>query len=72
MRFLGYKRGEDGNLVIDEDEAVTMRKIYRLFLSGLIPNAVAKRCAMFLLWKNSKSQSAPKSRSPTTLQGARS
>ena len=42
-RFLGYKRGEDGNLVIDEDEAVTVRKIYRLFLSGLTPHAVAKR-----------------------------
>ncbi len=41
--FLGYKRGTDGNLVIDEDEAVTVRKIYRLFLEGLTPHAIAKQ-----------------------------
>jgi hypothetical protein len=41
--FLGYKKGEDGNLVIDEDEAVTVRKIYRLYLEGLTPHAIAKQ-----------------------------
>ena len=39
---MGYKRGEDGNLVIDEEQAVTVRKIYRLFLDGLTPHAIAK------------------------------
>ena len=26
-RFLGYDRGEDGNLVVNEEEAVTVRRI---------------------------------------------
>ena len=32
--FLGYKRGEDGNLVIDEEQAVIVKRIYREYLSG--------------------------------------
>ncbi len=31
-RFLGYDRGEDGNLVINEEQAETVRRIYGLFL----------------------------------------
>ncbi|VEI13835.1 recombinase family protein [Trueperella bialowiezensis] len=32
--LLGYDKGEDGNLVINPDQAVTVRLIYRLFLEG--------------------------------------
>ena len=41
-RFLGYDRGEDGNLVVNPKEAEVVREIYRLFLSGLTPHAIAK------------------------------
>jgi len=40
--FLGYKKGEDGNLVIDEEQAVIVRRIYREFLSGSSSVAIAK------------------------------
>lgn len=36
-RFLGYDRGPNGGLVINQDEAKTIRKIYRLFLEGMTP-----------------------------------
>lgn len=39
--FLGYDRGEDGNLVVNHKEAEIVRDIYRLFLSGLTPYAIA-------------------------------
>ncbi len=42
-RFLGYDRGEDGNLVVNEAEAVIIRRIYSLFLEGLTPYAIAKK-----------------------------
>lgn len=32
--LLGYKKGEDGALVIDETQAPTVRRIYQLFLDG--------------------------------------
>ena len=41
-RFLGYDRGEDGNLVINEEQAETVRRIYGLFLQGRSPHATAK------------------------------
>ena len=41
-RFLGYDRGEDGNLVLNEDEAKIIRRIYGLFLQGCSPYAIAK------------------------------
>lgn len=40
--FLGYKKGEDGNLEIDEEQAVVVRRIYRDFLSGSTPLIIAK------------------------------
>ena len=40
--FLGYKRGEDGNLVIDEEQAVIVKRIYREYLSGSTAVAIAK------------------------------
>lgn len=41
-RFLGYDRGEDGNLVINEEQAKIVRKIYGLFLQGRSPYQIAK------------------------------
>ena len=41
-RFLGYDRGEDGNLVVNEEQAKTVRRIYGLFLQGRSPYAIAK------------------------------
>ena len=32
--FLGYKRGTDGKIEIDEDEAAIIRRIYKMFLDG--------------------------------------
>lgn len=42
-RFLGYERGADGNLVINEKEAALVRRIYRMFLQGKTPYAIAKQ-----------------------------
>ena len=41
-RFLGYDRGEDGNLVINEEQAEIVRKIYGFFLQGHSPYKIAK------------------------------
>lgn len=40
--FLGYDRGEDGNLVINDEQAKIVRKIYKLFLQGYTPYTIAK------------------------------
>lgn len=41
-RFLGYDRGEDGNLVINEQQAKIVRRIYGLFLQGRSPCQIAR------------------------------
>ena len=41
-RFLGYDRGEDGNLVINPEQAKVVKLIYKLFLTGLSYKAIAK------------------------------
>ena len=41
--FLGYDRGEHGELVINKEQAKTVMLIYELFLQGLTPHAIAKR-----------------------------
>lgn len=41
-RFLGYDRGENGELVINEKEAATVRRIYEMFLNGATTYAIAK------------------------------
>lgn len=41
-RFLGYDRGEDGNLVINEEQAAVVRRIYGMFMEGATPYAIAK------------------------------
>ncbi len=40
-RFLGYDRGPDGNLVLNEKEAVIIRRIYSMFLQGMTPHSIA-------------------------------
>jgi len=42
-QFLGYEKGADGLPQIVEDQAETVRLIYKLFLDGLMPSAIAKR-----------------------------
>ena len=41
-RFLGYDRGADGKMVINPEQAETVRLIYRLFLEGMTPHSIAK------------------------------
>lgn len=40
--LLGYKKGEDGNLAIDETQAPIVRRIYARFLEGATPQTIAK------------------------------
>lgn len=40
-RFLGYTRGSNGELKLDKSEAVTIKKIFKLFISGLTPHRIA-------------------------------
>ena len=42
-RFLGYDRGLDGNLVLNPTEAVTVRRIYSMFLQGMSPYGIATK-----------------------------
>lgn len=39
--FLGYDRGEDGNLVLNKDEAVIVKRIFAMFLQGMTPYGIA-------------------------------
>lgn len=41
--LLGYEKGPDGGLVINEEQAVTVREIYRLFLEGYTPHSIARK-----------------------------
>ena len=41
--FLGYERGPHGELVVNEEQAKIVRKIYQWFIEGLTPCAIAKR-----------------------------
>lgn len=40
--FLGYDKGQDGKLVINEKEAEIIRLIYRLFLQGKTASGICK------------------------------
>lgn len=40
-RFLGYDKAPDGSLVINEEQAKTVKLIYKLFLDGLTMHSVA-------------------------------
>ena len=41
--FLGYDRGEDGNLVLNPNEAVIIHRIFSMFLQGMTPYGIAKQ-----------------------------
>lgn len=40
-RFLGYDRGEDGNLILNEKEAIIIKRIFSMFLQGMTPYGIA-------------------------------
>ncbi len=40
-KFMGYNKGKDGRLVIDEKQAELVRRIYREFLEGFNPSVIA-------------------------------
>ena len=40
-RFLGYDKGPDGKMVINQEQAETVKLIYRLFLEGMTPHTIA-------------------------------
>jgi hypothetical protein len=41
--FLGYTKDKEGNLIIDEDEAVIIRRIFREYLEGASFRDIANR-----------------------------
>jgi hypothetical protein len=41
-RFLGYDRGENSELIINEEQAIIVRRIYKMFLDGNTPHTIAK------------------------------
>ena len=42
-KFLGYEKGEDGLMVVNEEQAKVVEQIYGLFIAGLSPLAIAKK-----------------------------
>ncbi len=42
QRFLGYDIGPNGELIVNKEEAETVRQIYQLFLQGKTYNSIAK------------------------------
>lgn len=42
FKFLGYDKDENGKLIINREQAKTVRRIYRDFLWGLNPAQIAK------------------------------
>ena len=41
--FLGYDRGEDGNLVLNKAQAEVVKRIYAMFLRGMTPHTIARK-----------------------------
>ena len=41
--FLGYDRGPDGNLVLNEAEAAIVKRIFSMFLQGMTPFGIASQ-----------------------------
>lgn len=62
--FLGYDRGEDGNLVINPEQAKIVRLIYKLFLSGLSYSAIGRE----LMKRGIKSPTGGERWYPRTIQ----
>lgn len=42
-RFLGYDRGQDGGLVVNEEQAKLVKRIYRMFMEGMTPYGIASK-----------------------------
>lgn len=42
-RFLGYDKDEDGELIINPEQAVTVKRIFTEFMDGINPDVIAKR-----------------------------
>ena len=42
-RFLGYDQGEDGGLIINEEEAKTIKRIFGMMLQGYSSHAIARK-----------------------------
>lgn len=40
-RVLGFEKGEDGNLVVNHEQAEVVRLLFRLFLDGMTPHGIA-------------------------------
>lgn len=43
QRFLGYDKGPDGNLVVNPEQAVIVKRIYGMFLQGQTYHGIAKQ-----------------------------
>ena len=41
-KFLGYDKGDDGKLIVNQEQAKIVKRIYREFLNGYNPAAIAK------------------------------
>lgn len=42
QRYLGYDRGPDGNLVVNPEQAVIVKRIYSMFLQGMSYHGIAR------------------------------
>lgn len=62
--FLGYDKGENGEFVINEKEAETVRDIFRLFISGYSFRAICKK----LEEKGAKSPTGKDKWYPSTVE----
>ena len=62
--LLGYERGADGNLAINDEEAEIVRLIYKLFMSGLSYQAIANE----LTKRQIKTPGGKDSWCPTTVK----
>lgn len=63
-RFLGYDKGPDGNLVVNKEQAKTVKLIYQMFLSGYTFHTIAKE----LTEKGVKTPAGKNKWSPTTVR----
>ncbi len=61
--FLGYEKGENGTFQINEEQAVTVRLIYKLFLEGKTTHGICK----FLMDNNIPSPAGKKQWSTSTV-----
>lgn len=41
--IMGYRKGADGNMEIDPDQAEIVKRVYREFLEGITPSEIARR-----------------------------